>query len=138
LIEREINPKFNTFDSSEGAVAAMTRKEKWEPEVRKMIAASQQISMAQLLTLKDYAGLTLNHHYTTWSMVDYLMRTNPQGFAALNDRLHGRTNKGNLSDGSQMADAHREAFQECLKMTYAEFDAAWAKWVDETYLALPP
>jgi len=137
LIEREINPKFNTFDSSEGAVAAMTRKEKWEPEVRKMVQAGQQIRMAQLLALKDYAGLTLNHHYTTWSITDYLVRTKPDAYAALNARLHGITNQHNIGDGSNMPDVHRTAFQECIGMSYTEFDAAWAKWVEETYITIP-
>ncbi len=138
FVEREINPKFNSFDSSEGAVAAMTRKEKWEPEVKKMIASNQQITMAQLMTLKDYSGLTLPHHYTTWSMTDYLIKTKPDGYAQLNDRLHGRMDKNNFSDSSNLLDVHREAFKECIGMTYVEFDAAWAKWVEETYTAMPP
>lgn len=137
FIEREINPKFNTFDSSEGAVAAMTRKEKWEPEVRKMIAAGTQLRMAELMTLKDYAGLTLNHHYTTWSMTDFLVRAKPDAYAAFNARLHGITNKAHIGDGSNMSDVHRTAFQECLGMSYTEFDAAWAKWVEETYITIP-
>lgn len=138
FIEREINPKFNTFDSSEGAVANMTRKEKWEPEVRKMVAAGQQISMAQLMTLKDYAGLTLNHHYTVWSMVDFLIRTKPDQFAAFNAKIHGRMNKQNLADSANLTDATRTAFQESIGMSYVEFDAVWAKWVEDTYVAAPP
>lgn len=137
FIEREINPKFNTFDSSEGAVAAMTKKEKWEPEVKKMIAANQQVGLAQMMTLKDYAGLTLNHHFTTWSMIDFLIKTRPKEFAALNDRLHGRTNKQNIADGSNMPDLHREAFQEALGMNYAQFEAAWVAWVEQTYVTTP-
>jgi hypothetical protein len=133
FIEREINPKFNTFDSSEGAVAEMTRKEKWEPEVRKLVASGGAIRMAELLNLKDYSGLTLAHHYTTWSIVDYLQKTNPKGFAKLNARLHGVTNEKGITDGSNQLDVHRKAFQEELGMGYAEFDAAWAKWVQETY-----
>jgi hypothetical protein len=137
FIEREINPKFNTFDSSEGAVAAMTRKEKWEPEVRKMVAANQNISMAQLLALKDYAGLTLNHHYTVWSMTDFLVRTMPDAYAAFNAKLHGLVNKQNIPDGSNMPDQHRTIFQEVIGMSYTEFDAAWIKWVGETYTNTP-
>lgn len=133
FIEREINPKFNTFDSSEGAVAAMTSKQKWEPEVRKLVAAGTAIRMAELLTLKDYAGLKLEHHFTTWSMVDYLIKTNPTGFAKFNEKLHGITNSKGIGDGSNLLDVHRKAFQEFFGMGYAEFDAAWAKWVQDTY-----
>ena len=93
---------------------------------------------AELKAKKDYAGLTLPHHYTVWSMTDFLIKTKPDGYAALNDRLHGRTNRAGIADSSNMLDVHREAFKECIGMTYTEFEAAWAKWVDETYTANPP
>jgi hypothetical protein len=124
----------STPSTRPGAVAAMTRREKWEPEVRKMVSSGPEIRMAELMALKDYAGLTLNYHYTTWSMTDYLVRTKPDAYAALNARLHGITNKQHIGDGSNMPDVHRTAFQECIGMNYSEFDAAWAKWVEDTYV----
>jgi hypothetical protein len=137
FMEREINPKFNSFDSSEGGVANMTTKEKWEPEVKKMIAANQQVSIAQMMTLKDYAGLTLNHHFTVWSMTDYMIRAKPSEYAALNDKLHGRMNKQNLADNTDMVGFHRTAFQEAFGMNYVEFEAAWKAWVEATYVTTP-
>ncbi|HUR27133.1 MAG TPA: hypothetical protein VM509_03035 [Planctomycetota bacterium] len=137
FMEREINPKFNSFDSSEGAIASMTNKEKWEPEVKKMIAADQQTRISQMMTLKDYGGLTLNHHFTVWSMTDYMIRARPNEYAAFNDKLHGRMNKQNFSDSSDMVDFHRTAFQEKFGMNYVEFEAAWMKWVEETYVVNP-
>jgi glutaredoxin len=136
FVEREINPKFNTFDSSEGAVADMTNKEKWEPEVRKMIAAGEAVRMAELVAMKDYADLKLPHHFTTWSMIDYLVKTNPNGLACLNDRIHGIVNAQGIPDGGKLLDTHRAAFQECLGMNYAEFDAAWTKWVMDNYASM--
>jgi hypothetical protein len=133
LMEREVSPEWNTFDSSEGAIAEMTRESSWEPEVKKLIAAGKQVRMAELIGLKDFAELTLAHHFTTWSMVDYLVRTDPAGFACLNDQLHGYTNAQGIPDGSNMADRHRDAFKECLGVSYPEFDAAWAAWVQATY-----
>lgn len=136
LIEREVSPKHNTFDSSEGSIAEISRKEKWQPEVRKIIAAGKAPRMAELINMKDYADLTLDKHYVCWSMVDFLVQTNPKGFACLNDALHGRTNKQGFADGSNLVDAHREKFKECLGFaTYQEFDAAWAAWVDANYSA---
>ena len=132
-LEREISPEFNSFDSSEGAVAAKTSKSKWEPEVKKLVSAGQAPRMAELVALKGYAELELPHHFTTWGVVDYLLRTNPEGFACLNDRIHGRTNEQGLPDGSKMDDLHREAFKECLGQSYAEFDRAWAEWVLSNY-----
>jgi hypothetical protein len=66
-------------------------------------------------------------------MVDYLIKTNPTGFAKLNAALHGVTNSKGIGDGSNLLDVHRKAFQEFIGMGYAEFDAAWAKWVQDTY-----
>ncbi|MCK6445565.1 MAG: hypothetical protein L6Q99_04170 [Planctomycetes bacterium] len=134
FVEREITPKYNTFDSSEGSVAAMTSKAKWEPEVKKLVAAGEAPRMAELVNMKDYADLTLPTHFVTWSMVDFLVKTNPKGFACLNDAIHGRTDAKGYADGSNLLDVHRESFPTCLGYaTYQEFDAAWAAWVTANY-----
>ena len=129
FVEREINPRFNTFDSSEGAVADMTRKEKWAPEAKKLVTQKKAPRMAELVNLKAYAELTLDHHFTTWSMVSFLIETDPDGFACLNDALHGAVNARGVPDGSNLDDLHRQAFKDCLGMGYAQFDLAWAEWV---------
>jgi glutaredoxin len=131
--EREISQKFNSFDSSEGAVADVSRKEKWEPEVRKLIASGKAPRMAELVAMKDYSELTLPKHYATWSMVDFLVKTDPAGFACLNDAIHGLLNSEGIPDGSKLLDVHRDKFKECLKFTYAEFDTRWAEWVNANY-----
>lgn len=132
-LERAIDPDYNTFDSSEGAVAAQTSKSDWEPEVRKLVLAGKAPRMAELVALKGYAELELAHHFTTWGVVDYLLRTNPEGFACLNDRLHGHVDAQGIPDGSNLPDLHREAFKECLGTGYSEFDRAWAEWVLANY-----
>lgn len=129
FVEREITRKYNSFDSSEGGIAETTRKEKWEPEVRKLVASEKAPRMAELITMKDYNELTLPKHYTTWSMIDFLVKTNPTGFAKLQDELHGRLNAKGFPDGSNLQDVHRDKFKECLGMNYAEFDTKWAEWV---------
>jgi len=131
--EREITKKYNSFDSSEGGIAETTRKERWEPEVRKLVASEKQPRMAELIGMKDYNELTLPRHYATWSMVDYLIKTNPTGFAKFNDALHGILNAKGIPDSSNLPDVHREKFKEFLGATYAEFDVKWAEWVLVNY-----
>jgi len=128
VMEREISPSFNSFDSDEGSVAEKTRKSKWTPEVRKLISSKKVLRLAELVALKSYAELELRHHYTTWSMVLYLMEEHAEAFANLNDRLHGMKKADGLPDGSKMRDKHRRAFQDCLGMSYAQFDKAWRNW----------
>ena len=86
----------------------------------------------------DRTDLRLSQPVAKSEMTDFLVKANPKGYACLNDKLHGRTNKQNIGDGSNMTDVHREAFKECIGMTYAEFEAAWIQWVGDTYTAMPP
>ena len=132
-MERDIDPRFNTFNSAEGAVANTTRKENWEPEVRKLISRGDAVRMAKLVHLKGYGELELAHHYTSWSIVDWLVRTRPDELACFVGHLTGLVNEHGIADGSDMPDAHRKAVKECLGMTYAQLDAAWAEWVKANY-----
>lgn len=135
VLERRVSPKYNTFDSGEGSVAEMTRKENWEPAVRKLVGKGEAIGMAQMVSLKGYAELTLDHHYCCWSMVDYLMKEHPTFVPYLLDRIKGLVNDQFLDDGSAVWDVHRDAFREGLSMTYAQFDTAWQEWVLANYSA---
>ncbi len=128
FLEREINPRNNSFDSSEGGIAELTRKWKWEPEVKKLVLKSPP-RLAEVLGIKEYAELTLDDHFATWSMVSYLIATNPDGFAKFNRLLHDNVDSNGLPTGVGLLDLHREAFKECFGMSYPEFDAAWTTWV---------
>lgn len=136
FVEREISQKFNSFDSSEGAVADVSRKSKWEPEVRKLISTGKAPRMAELVGMQDYSELTLPKHFTTWSMIDFLVKTNPDGFACLNDAISGLLNDKGIPDGSPLPDVQRAKFKECLGFSYAEFDTKWAEWVMASYGSL--
>jgi hypothetical protein len=133
LIEREIETKYNSFDSAEGGIAQTSRKEKWEPEVRKLVASQKAPRMAELMSMKEYSDLTLDRHYATWSMVQFLVKTKPKEFAAFNDALHGITDKEGLPRVQNMPDVHRDAFKQHLGWAYPEFDKAWHEWVLANY-----
>jgi hypothetical protein len=132
-MERDLDPRFNTFNSAEGAVAHMTRKDKWKPEVTKLVARGEALRMAELVHLKGYGELELRHHYTTWSVVDWMIQTNPDGLACFVGELTGLVNDQGIADGSRMPDAHRDAVKECFGLSYAQLDAAWAEWVKLNY-----
>jgi hypothetical protein len=112
----------------------MTRKKEWEPPAKRMVAKGEAISMAQLMRMRGFAELdSLEHHYTTWSMVDYLEREHPGFLAKLLGGIKGLLNDEGLVSGSKLPDAHRDMFKEHLNMTYAQFDRAWQDWVLATY-----
>ncbi len=128
FLERELNPEYNTFDSSEGGIADMTTKSDWVPAVKRMIQSNEAPRMAELISLKSFAELTLEHHFATWSMTAFLIQQNPTGYACLNGKLHGLKNAEGFPDGSDMSDKHRQLFKECLGWGYPEFDQAWREW----------
>jgi hypothetical protein len=134
-LEREVDPRFNTFDSSEGAAADKTRKTRWKPAVRKMVSGKKAPRMAELLRIRGYGDLTLEGHYTTWSMIDYLMVEHPDFLARLLSAIKGITRDGKLGDATMVPAIHRKAFKEGLGMTYGGFDEAWQAWVLATYPA---
>ncbi|MDP6761259.1 MAG: hypothetical protein QF903_10120 [Planctomycetota bacterium] len=133
FIEREINPRHNTFDGSEGAVPEMTRKSRWGLEVKKLIAGGDAPRMAELMSLDNYGQMELADHFATWSMVDFLTRTEPKGFAALLGALKGFRDEQGVPDGSDLSTKHRRLFKELLGYSYAEFDAAWKAWAKGSY-----
>lgn len=91
--------------------------------------------MARLVNVKGFGELKLEHHFTTWSMIDFLVREHPQFLGVLMDRISGMTNEQFIPDGSGLWDVHREVFKESLGMSYAQFDRAWQSWVLENYRA---
>ncbi len=128
-MERRINPKYNSFDGAEGSVPQMTRKDNWASEVLKLVRAGKQARMASLIRLKGYGDIDLPMHYTTWSMVEFLRETKPKPFGDFINALKSRVNEANIPDGSNMDEAHRELFKQHFGMNYAQFDKAWATWV---------
>lgn len=128
VFEREISPRFNSFDSSEGSSAEKGGRSDWVPEVRALIKKGEAPSLAEMVNLKTFAEFDLRHHYVSWSMVDYMIREHPAGFAGFNAKLHGRKDAKGFPDSSNLRDVHRDALRECLGMTYAAFDQAWAAW----------
>jgi hypothetical protein len=132
-MEREINPKYNTFDSGEGGIADMTRKSDWKPEVLKLIAGNDCPRVAEMMGLKSYAEFKLPHHFTTWSMIDFLIQTKPEQFGKFVwDLKVSLDAKGNPT-GANLNEYFRVKFKEHFGFNYPEFEEAWRTWVKEAY-----
>jgi hypothetical protein len=61
-------------------------------------------------------------------MTVFLIQEHGAGYACLNSTLHGMKDSQGMPDATGIADRTRTAFQECLGMSYAEFDEAWRAW----------
>lgn len=136
FMEREITQRYNTFDSAEGGVAEMSRKVKWEPEVKKLLAAGKLPRLAEVLSMREYSDLTLARHYAVWSMTDFLIRTKPAEYARFNESLHGIMDDKGYADSSNLLEVHRDRFREIFGWSYAEFDRVWMEWIGLNYAAM--
>ncbi len=132
-LERSIDPRYNTFNASEGTTAIKNNKEDWNTPTRVLVQKNEAIPLAQLVRIQGFGELELEHHYTTWSMIDYLMKVHPEFVGQLCGAIKGLVNEDFIDDGSGMEDAHRAAFKEHLGWTYSQFDRQWAEWVRENY-----
>jgi len=128
FMEREVDPRFNTFDSSEGSVGVRVNKANWDAEVKQLIQSGKAPRLAEMVALKTYAEFELRHHYACWSMIKFMVATNPQGFGCLNGKLHGRKRPDGMPDTEDIPGVHRAAVSECFGMTYPQFDEAWRAW----------
>jgi len=133
FMERKIDPRYNTFDSSEGSLAEMTKKSDWQAETKKMVRGDKAPRMAELINLKSYGELELEHHFATWSMVDFLVETRPKEFATFLGTIKGRTDSKGYALATDLKGAHRDAFKSVFNWNYSQFDKAWVAWVSETY-----
>ena len=133
FMERRIDPRFNTFDSSEGSLPKVTKKSDWKTEVAKLVRSGAPPRMARLIKIKTYSEMELEDHFTTWSMIDFLVKTHPEEFANFLGTIKGRTDERGYSLATDLKEAHREAFKSVFGWSYLDFDQAWAAWVGETY-----
>jgi hypothetical protein len=138
FMEREIEIEYNSFDSGEGAVAEMTSKKDWKPEVLKLIDSNGASRMAELLSLKNFSDLRLPHHFTTWAMIDYLVKTKPDALAKFLAQMKRCLDEKGIPTGANLIEFHRKTFKDTIGMSYAEFDEAWRAWAQTAYKAGPP
>lgn len=128
FMEREINPRFNTFDTSEGSNGVRINKEDWDGEVKQLIAAGKAPRLAELTALKTYAEFELRDHYACWSMTKFMIETRPEAYACLNAKIHGRKKPDGTPDPEDMPGVQRSAISECFDWSYVQFDEAWRAW----------
>jgi len=127
-MEREINPRFNTYDKSEGAEPERSRKYDWDKEARLLVASGKAPRLAQLANVRTFAEFDVDDHYVMWSMMVFLQEVHPEALACLLGNLKGRRDASGMPDASDLFDVQRDLFRTCLDMTYAQFDEAWQAW----------
>ena len=131
--ERNLNPRFNTFDSSEGSAAQMFKKSDWKGPTLKLVKSSDAPSFASMVKMRTFAELERPHHLATWSIFDYLVQVHPEFLRTYLATISGIKNEQHIDDATTLPDVQRNLFRDELGMSYAQFDREWKAWVEATY-----
>ncbi|MHC4838935.1 MAG: hypothetical protein ACYTF3_12215 [Planctomycetota bacterium] len=127
FFHRRNNPDYNFYDLDEGAAEMDRDTKKWAPAVRKLVAAGEADSFAQLGRLRSFGDISFEAHLVSWSKFCFLYETRPEEFAAWILKLKTNPNFTNNLD------AQREAMRECFGWTFQQAEEKWQAWVLETY-----
>ncbi|MDB2576127.1 hypothetical protein N9293_00020 [Planctomycetota bacterium] len=131
--ERNLNPRFNTFDSSEGSAAQMFKKSDWKGPTLKLVKSSDAPSFASMVKMRTFAELEKPHHLATWSIFDYLVEVHPEFLKTYLATISGIKNDQHIDDATTLPDVQRSLFRDELGMSYAQFDREWKAWVEAAY-----
>lgn len=131
--ERQLNPRFNSFTSSEGGPPVKIRKEDWSDPVLKLVSSKKAPSIASIMAKRSFAELDKNDHLFSWSVIDFLEKAHPGYLAKYFDVISALKNDQGIDDASELPNVQRALFKDELGMSYPEFDLAWAAWVEENY-----
>ena len=127
-IEKEIEPQSVTTDGTEGAARETHTPSDWAAAVRKLVAAKDAISLAELLHKKEFGELDADAHLVAWSMVRFLIEEHPAELAKILGGIKGQLDADGRPTGKDLTDLQRKLFREAGGWSPAEFDEAWRKW----------
>lgn len=128
--ERRMNPRFNSFTSSEGSAGVRYKKEDWGEPVKKMMKSGKLPGFPTMLSRRAFAELTLEDHLKSWSVIEFLAAKHPEFLKKYFAEMKSLLDENSMSDPSRMTDVQRQLFKDELGMSYAQFDRAWAEWVE--------
>jgi hypothetical protein len=79
--------------------------------------------------VKTLDSLDLDARVTCWSMVRFLIDTQPEGFAKLLGAVKGQLDEKGYPSGKDLPDLTRRSLREVWSWTTVAFDEAWKTWV---------
>ena len=128
VLEKEIDPRSTTNEGEEGSFRDATYPDDWSDATRKMLARGRSKTMAQLLYEKEVGQLDRDGLFTVWSMVKFLLETNPEGLAKLLGGVKGQLDEQGSPSGKDLPGLQRKLLKDVFGWTPQSFDELWRAW----------
>jgi hypothetical protein len=130
-----IDPEEHVFSGIKEASMHERQDSKWALKMRRRVKNKDFEAMATLMRKMSAFELTFGDHMACWSRIDFLMKKHPKSFAKFMAKLKAPVAAAAGTAPTTEAILKRQdgCFAECLGMTPAAFDKAWAAFVMKTY-----
>jgi hypothetical protein len=122
--ERRENPKHNTFCWSEGKPPQAFLKPDWESVIFNLVRRGKDDSLSRWCEKLQPGELTGTQNGTSWSIVKWLVETEPVRFTKLVRKLDDYENKPTCAD----------CIQHAFGVTPSVLHTRWRDYVRETYI----
>lgn len=130
-IEKEIEPRSTTNEGEEGSFRDATYPADWSDAVRKMLSRGRSKPFAELMYMKEVGALDRDALFTVWSMVRFLIDTEPAGFAQLCGGVKGQLDEHGVPTGKDLPSLQRKLLKEIFAWTPQSFSEVWRAWASE-------
>ena len=133
--ERRIDPKWNSYDQTEGSPADYKATWRWEPLIKGFVSGSggKFAPFSEAYAWRDFGTITFNDHLAIWSRVDWMLSQDKAKWRALLFEVKGRINPDWTPNQNDLVGAMREGLQKAYGVSVLSFDEKWAEWVKATY-----
>ncbi len=130
-LEKEVDPRSTTNEGEEGSFRDATYPADWPDATRKMLARGRAKSFAELMYTKEVGALDRDGLFTVWSMVRFLIDTQPEGLAKLLGGVKGQLDEQGSPSGKDLPGLQRKLMKDVFGWTPQAFDEVWRAWASQ-------
>jgi len=129
--ERRENPRHNTFCWSEGSAPRSFLKPDWRGVVRGIVRRKKDPNLSRWCEKLQPGELTGVQNGLSWSIIQYLVETEPIRFTKLMRKLDERHKTGTAAEAKQ--DRCAKAIEHAFGVSPTVLHERWREWVLENY-----
>ena len=130
-----LDPLEHSYRPLRGGMPAEQLDPKWARNVRGLVKHASFRPLDELMGVQHAAGLDFLDIMASWSRTDYMLKANPEAFAAFMAAAKDPIDpdSGKIPTFAQVRPRLQAALEAAWGHSPAEFDAAWAKFVLKNY-----
>lgn len=136
IYSRRIDPHWPFFDARRASQINYAEIWDWVPRVQGLVKNEYYPSAEKMFAWREYGDLGARDHLVSWSKLEYLIEVaegDHQLFLSLACKPLKPGTLAGVSAENEPVIRQTRALAAAFKMTPAELDTAWAKWVSKTY-----